>query len=249
MNHDNLKSRNNCAQLLAAMTMAAVIVMLSWASLSHAKVAITLAEPDWEMSFRPLQNSNSTPKLKIDEHALLDQLRPLLNKKSYTKALKLLQNQWPEQASAAMFYIRAQIATQLKQYKNAEQDYLSSIKKHGDYLLARQSLAGLSLSQNHAEKAQQHLAQSIALGGSSAALFGQLGYLNLRFHSAFSSVAAYQRAYALEPQNKHWQQGLLMALSRSGAHLQANSLIDELLEDTPSNSELWLHKANAAMAG
>lgn len=216
-------------------------------STAQAEVKITLPTPNWEMSFKPLSNSSNTPKLSNEEFALIDKVRPLLDKKQYQKAHTELAKLWPEQASAALFYVRAQVLTQLKQYQKAERDYLSSIKLHGDYVLASQSLAGLALSQNQAKKARKYLAETIALGGSSSDLFGQLGYLNLREHSAFSSVAAYQRAYALAPENKHWQKGLLMALSQSGSHLQANALIDELLKDDPNNVELWLHKANAAV--
>ncbi|MBB6523596.1 tetratricopeptide repeat protein [Pseudoteredinibacter isoporae] len=233
-------------QFLNGLVFSLGLVVLSLPA--SADVKISLPEPNWAMSFKPLASGGSNPKLKTEEFPIIDAIRPLLDKKQYSRANTQLKEHWPSEPSAALLYVRAQVLTQLKQYSQAEKDYLKSIKLHGDYMLASQSLAGLALSQNQAGKARQYLAQTIALGGASADLFGQLGYLNLREHSAFSSVAAYQRAYALAPENKHWQKGLLMALSQSRSHLQANSLIDELLRDDPNNRELWLHKANAAIA-
>ncbi|GAA6153621.1 tetratricopeptide repeat protein [Pseudoteredinibacter isoporae] len=224
------------------------VYVIALSAAANASVKISLPEPNWAMSFNPIIRGDGNPTLNSDEFRIIDDLRPLLEKQQYTQAERRLKAQWPSQPSAALLYVRAQVLTQLKQYQQAETDYLQSIQQHGDYLLASQSLAGLALSQNQAEKARKHLAKAIALGGASADLFGQLGYLNLREHSAFSSVAAYQRAYALEPENEHWQKGLLMALSQSGSHLQASSLIDELLNETPNNRELWLHKANAAIS-
>lgn len=225
-----------------------LLYAMMWSSQASAQTSIKLAEPNWNMTFQPLQNSSGAPKLNVEEYPVVDNIRPLLDHAKYPQAMAKLQQQWPATPSAALLYIRAQIATQLQQYARAEQDYRQSIKQHGDYILAWQSLSGLALRQNQHKKSQHNLAKTIALGGSSAALFGQLAYLNLRHHSAFSSVSAYQRAYALEPENKHWQQGLLMSLSKSGAHHQANSLVDELLQQNPDNTELWLHKANAAIA-
>lgn len=227
-----------------------LLFTLSWAGQAYcdANVAIELNQPNWTKSFQPLINSSGAPKLALGEHSIVDAIRPLLDQENYSKALQQLQKQWPEHGSAALLYIRAQIETQLKHHKKATADYQQSITLHGDYILAWQSIAGLALSQNKFKAAQRALSKTIALGGNSASLFGQLGYLNLRFHSAFSAISAYQRAYALEPDNAYWQQGLLMALSQSGAHQQADNLINELLEKQADNPELWLHKANAAVA-
>lgn len=245
-----LKAATVLKRIISHSTML-LVLLLNWASHSNAStstVSIKLSSPNWKMSFQPLLNGSGAPKLVLAEYPIVDKLRVTLDMANYSKAMQQLQQQWPTQGSAALLYIRAQIATQLKQYTKAESDYQQSIKLHGDYILAWQGIAGLALSQNHFDKAQRALAKTIALGGASAPLFGQLGYLNLRFHSAFSAISAYQRAYAMEPENPHWQQGLLMALTRSGAYQQADSLINELLEKQANEPELWLHKANAAMA-
>jgi len=236
----DIKTAAICAALLMLLT-------LLYSQLAQSGVSIKIAEPDWSMNFRPLQQDGGAPKLNIDEYALVDQLRPLLENTNYQQAITTLNKQWPAEPSAALFYIRAQISTQLNHYQSAEQDYQRTMEIHGEFILALQSLAGLSLKQQHHKKAQRYLAKTIALGGASADLFGQLGYLNMRYHSAFSAISAYQRAYSLEPENRFWRQGLLLALSKSGAFDQVNALADELLEKDPNKIELWLHKANAAV--
>ena len=213
-----------------------------------AELKIVLPEPNWRMTFQPVMDARGAPQLAPSETELVHSLRSQLDAGDFAQARQQLLKQWPEQPSAALWYIRAQIEIQVKQYQQAEQSYQQAIATHGPFLLAAQSLAGIYLSQQKLEPAHEQLTLAIELGGASADLYGQLGYLNLQHHSAFSAIAAYQNAYSLAPKNKHWQQGLLLALSKSGAYQQASKLADELLQTQQDDADLWLHKANAALS-
>ncbi len=208
---------------------------------------VKLNPPDWSVSLQTLSSGGSAPTLNTEEFALVDALKTYFSANQYAQAYQHLLKKWPKNPSAALLYIRAQTATQLKKYAAAKKDYEASIQQHGPYLLAAQSLANVAFLQGDEKLAHRYLTQAIALGANNDMVYGQLGYLNLRNHSAFSAVAAYQQAYTLAPEKKQWQQGLLLALSRAGAYHQARAMVDELLQRDVNNRELWLHRANAAL--
>lgn len=214
---------------------------------ANTSVNISLSPVDWKQAFKPIHHGGDAPQLIANEAELLKAIKPLLGQRNYLVAFNALQQRWPDNPSAALLYIRAQIATQLKKYQQAEDDYQASMTSFGPYLLACQSLAGVQLALNKEKEARDSLVKAISLGGQNASLYGQLAYLNLRNHSAFSAVDAYQRAYTLEPDNKNWQQGLLISLSSSGSAKQASALINELLKANVNDQQLWLHKANAEL--
>lgn len=237
--HDRLKALIKMIAPIALLLLSSVVF--------SAQTQVKLAPPDWNITLKALQFSAAAPKLVNEEFALVNKLRPLFNEGKFTQAMAIMNEEWPQTPSAALLFVRAQTAVQLKQYARAERDYLASIESNGDYLQASQALAQLAFLRGDEAKARKYLVQAIELGGKSANLYGQLGYLNLKLFNAFSAVSAYQQAYSLEPQRLEWQQGLLLALNRSGAYRQALALVDALLQSRSDDSDLWLHKANAAM--
>lgn len=214
---------------------------------AQSRSKVTLSPPDWSVKLQTLNTGGSAPTLNSEEYILVDALKKDFAAGRYSRAYQFMLENWPDKPSAALLYIRAQTAVQLKKYQAAVSDYKASVKQHGPYLLAAQSLANVAFLQGDEVRARQYLTEAIALGANSDIIYGQLAYLNLRHHSAFSAVSAYQKAYALAPEKSQWQQGLLIALNRAGAHYQARALVDELLESDGSNRQLWLHRANAAL--
>jgi Tfp pilus assembly protein PilF len=113
---------------------------------------------------------------------------------------------------------------------------------------AHRTLAALYLQTKQLKKAQQHLTSAIKNGVQDAQFFGQLAYINLNQYSPWSAIAGYQQALLLEPQNLQWKKGLLYALQRAGNNQAALTMVDELINASPDDKDLWLQRAQITLA-
>lgn len=183
-------------------------------------------------------------EIKPEESEIAYQLKSLLQRKQFDTALVQLIAYNGGRHSLALQLLKAQIYFQMEQYENAEQAYLSVLSKMPDLVRAHYDLGQLYMVTEDHKSARKHFAKCVSLGKNDALVHGQLGFLNLKLHNAWSAINAYQAALVLEPESMQWKQGLLAAFSQANMHDNALTLVDEMLQQEQRSQSLWLHRAN-----
>lgn len=224
-----------------ALLMMALISPASYASVTVSKPSITV-----DFSREPLLKREAT--FSDSEARVLAKIQPLLEKQQYAKTLKQLKANQPTESSAAYDFLLGQLAFSQQDTRTAETYFLSALKKQPYFVRAHDNLGILYLQKNQYQKAKHHLTQSISLGGANGRLYGYLGYIHLQSENYQGATAAYQQAALLDPEDKSWQQGLLQSYVASGANSQAKSMLEPMLEKSPTDAQLWLLRANIALS-
>src|SRR5690606_23602385 len=182
-----------------------------------------------------------------EEYETAERLRTMLDSDQRDAVLKELEAFYDIELSPAMLTLKAQIYFSLKMYDKAEAAYLVVLKRSPQLIRAHSDLAQLYLFKEDFKNARKYFANAVAFGSNEALIHGQLGYLNLTLHGPYSAISEYQKAMALEPENKQWQQGLLAALTQAKMYEAAQALLQELLAKRPNEPELWLNQAALAL--
>jgi len=175
------------------------------------------------------------------------QVQTLITQDNKTTLLEILKNRSMEEDSAALLLLRGQVYLKLKDYKQAEKALVAALQKAPNFALAHRSLSIVYLFNKSYKKARKHLTSTLEFGVSDAQVYGQLAYIHLQLNQAASAISGYQYALLLEPENRQWKQGLLYALIETQALDQAQSIVDEMLQDDNENSQLWLQRAQIAL--
>ncbi|MEM9183609.1 MAG: tetratricopeptide repeat protein [Pseudomonadota bacterium] len=215
-------------------------------SASLAQLTVTVPEP--QAIFKPLAPVvwDTEPSIPGEEIALAQELGALVRQQDYRGALALLESQ-ETPVSAAFEMLRAQLYSTLDERGAAIEAYRAALKLAPDFTRAHAGLGTLYLIEGQYDEAQQHLADAVRLGAGDAQTFGQLGYLNIKLGNPWGAVSGYQQALLLQPKNRQWRSGLLLALTESGNESGASALIDQMLTENPSDSMLWQQRANLAL--
>mgnify|MGYP003647601607 CR=1 FL=1 len=182
-----------------------------------------------------------------EEYETAERLRALLENNKRDEVLKELNTFYDLELSPAMLTLKAQVYFSLKMYDEALSTYQAVLARKPELVRVHADLGQLYLIRQDYNNAREHFAKAITFGSNSALILGQLGYINLMQHGAFSAISAYQQAMALEPNNLQWQQGLLAALTQAKMYPAAQALLQELIEKRPNDAQLWLNKAALAL--
>jgi len=212
---------------------------------AHINVELTPPSFTFELSnvIAPINNV----KLAPNEFNLSKEIKPLLNEKKYSQALVLLEAN-NNKKSTALLLMTGQVYLAAKYPKKAERTLLNVLKESPNLVSVHRTLAALYLQEKQLKKAQHHLTESIKNGVQDPQFFGQLAYINLNKNSPWSAISGYQQALLLEPNNIQWKQGLLYALQRAGNNQAALNMVDELINDKPTDKKLWLQRAQITLA-
>ena len=214
-----------------------------------ASINVKLAEPKWEFLLEQVavQDSQTQAQLASTESRFAARLQPLLAAQDHQAILNAFTERDIEQDSAALRQLRGQVLISLKQYAEAEKALTSALQLMPDLALAHRSLSMVYMVNKDYRKAQQHLTRTIELGVADAQVYGQLAFVNLQLHQGASAISGYQTALFLEPNSPQWQQGLLYALINAQSFSQAQALLDEMLQQQPTNADLWLQRGQIAL--
>lgn len=177
------------------------------------------------------------------EIEMAETFKEMLSRDDKQAVLTELDQYFDLELSVALLHLKAQVYFSLEEYQRAETLLKTVLLRMPELVRAHSDIGTLYLIQDNFKQAQAHFAKAISLGERSPQIYGQLGYLNLRLHSAHSAVSAYQNALMIEPDNFQWQQGLLAALTQANQFDSAIALANEMLKSHSNNQELWLNRA------
>ena len=212
-----------------------------------ANINVKLTSPQWEFLLKNEPWGESDTQFLPGERSYARQVQTLITQDNKTALLDILKNRNMEEDSAALLLLRGQVYLKLKDYKQAEKALVAALQKAPNFALAHRSLSIVYLFNKSYKKARKHLTSTLEFGVSDAQVYGQLAYIHLQLNQAASAISGYQYALLLEPENRQWKQGLLYALIETQALDQAQSIVDEMLQDDNENSQLWLQRAQIAL--
>ncbi|MDT8397404.1 MAG: tetratricopeptide repeat protein [Pseudomonadales bacterium] len=230
------------------------MVLLGLDSAIAAELQISLPEPEWLLAPVSQPLTQREAGLQPREQGLATRLSPLLTAADYPAALKVIEAEIDPDSlnpyakfSPGLNFVIGQILLATEQTDRAEAALLAALQQLPDFVRAHQALGLLYLRAERYVKAREHISKAATLGGTNAALFGYLGYVNQQTNNFWGAIGAYQQALMLEHDNRQWQQGLLYALMETRQFGSALALVDELLALNDSEPGLWLYRARIAL--
>jgi len=236
-----------------ALLVGATFLLTSLCSGAHeaSNIAIITEAPHFSFIIENNLSPRHQDKLSPQEAELAQQITPLLKAQAHQDILDLIKAyQPPDQVkrSAALWLMQGQLHLTLNQPADAEHALNQALTLSPNLVRAHRTLATLYVQQKQYNKAQQHLAKAIINGMQDPQLFGQLAYINLNQGAPWSAIAGFQQALLLQPHHQPWKKGLLYALQQSGDHQTALTMVNELLNTSPTDKNLWLQRAQLSIA-
>jgi tetratricopeptide (TPR) repeat protein len=189
--------------------------------------------------------SEAEPKLIGEElQFYTNKIVPLLQE-DRKKALPLLEARAQQPGSSAQFdYLLGSIQFENEDLTNAVKNFENALGKAKDFRRAQKSL-GLALARSERyEEAIKPLVRTITLGGADGGVYGVLGFCYLNQGRFASAEGAYKQALVFDPEKKDFKLALVRCAIGSGNFDYALALLDELLQQYPTQENLWTLQAN-----
>jgi tetratricopeptide (TPR) repeat protein len=149
--------------------------------------------------------------------------------------------------SATVLYLIGQVYLQLERTVPAEAALKAALVPLPDYLRVHESLGILYVREERYAEAREHLARAAELGLNTAGLHKTLGFINLQTANYWGAISAYQQALTMDQDDRGAQSALLSALDKTNQYSAALSLVEQMLQDTPDNPDLWLWRAHLSL--
>lgn len=196
------------------------------------------------------------PKVDQEEARVIAELSEILSQGRFKEGEKHLLNfiqdrkspadpsQESKDVSAALIFTLGNLYYQNGRVADGEQAYKIAIKRFPEYRRAHKNLALLYARSERLEQALPHLMKAIDLGESDHLTFGLLGHAMLEQEKAMAAEAAFRQAYMLKPDEKDWKVGLAKALLTKEDWEQAASIMQTLIDESPSDPTFWMQQAN-----
>jgi len=192
-------------------------------------------------------HSQLEPKLGEEDSEFFRTLLAVMEANVEQGATLLEQRITPD-SSAALDFMLGTVSMQLGDMEKAVGSYESAIRKFPNFMRAYKNLGIAYTQSDQLEKAVGALVKGMELGGADGISYGLLGYCYLDMENFSAALNAYSLAIAFQPDSKDWKLGKVRSLIEMEAYKQTAGLIAELIKDQPTNHELYLYKANIALA-
>jgi tetratricopeptide (TPR) repeat protein len=154
----------------------------------------------------------------------------------------------PDTISASVLYVVGHSYFSLQRYGPAEIAFKLVLDALPNHVRAHESLAMLYLRTERYPDARVHLEKLAELGRNTSHVHSARGYLEQKMQRYWFAADAFQKALVLAPEDRGAQRGLLLALTETREHAKAKALVEQLLSDEPDDRDLWLYRAQIALA-
>lgn len=125
------------------------------------------------------------------------------------------------------------------------QYYNVAVIAHPKYRRAWRNLGLVHVRMEKFDEARKAFARVIVLGGGDADTYGLLGHCYANLGNHLPAESSYRMANMLAPDQISWKMGLVRSFLLQKRYPDAVALCGKLLEDDPTNAQLWLFQANA----
>ncbi len=187
------------------------------------------------------------PEMTETEYALYEKVIPMISAQPEF-ALKLLEGMVGEADSSAAFeFVLGNVYFEQKRYDDAETHFKAATTKFATFVRAWDNLGVLYFTTERYAEAVPCFTKAIILGEAEPRLFGLLGYCLLKSDNPLAAEAAYLQAFALDPKNSDWIEGLLNTYLGSQQYARAETLLRQLVRLKPKESRFWLLLGNVLL--
>lgn len=185
------------------------------------------------------------PRVTRDERETMQEVLELISSDKLDEAAEMLREHRGDAASAVFDFTLANIHFQQEDLERAAELYEVAVEKHQKFRRAWSNLGKIHVRRGDFEKAVPALSRVIELGGGDGLTYGLLGYAHASTENHMPAETAYRRAILLDSETMDWKLGLARSLFQQNRYAEVASLLDRLIADNPSRSDLWLLQANA----
>lgn len=188
------------------------------------------------------------PTMSEEEYSLYESVIPMA-KLQPEFALRLLEGMVGESETSAAFDLAlGNVYFEQERFEDAETQYLEAVRKFPNFVRGWDNLGVLYFSTKRFAEAAPCFSKVVALGGWEARTFGLQGYCLAQSGNPVAAELAYMQAYAIEPDNPDWIEGLLHLLLRSKQFDRAEPLLKQLTKLEPENSPYWIMLAKVLIS-
>lgn len=183
------------------------------------------------------------PRFELDEQEFYSGIREIIFD-SPAEAINQLENYISDSSGAVMYFTLGALYYQEGYNSKAIANYEKAIEKFPDYRRAHRNLGILLSQEGEYEKSIKRLTKTIQLGDADSLVYGLLGvgYAGMNQHLAAES--SFRIAIISEPESIDWQLGLVRSYLAQEKYIDAQKLLESLLEKSPDSEKLWSLHAN-----
>lgn len=179
------------------------------------------------------------PEMTETEHALYEKIVPMVATQPEL-ALKLLESMMAAtDTSPAFDFVLGNVYFEQKKLTEAEARYKRAVGKFPTFIRAWDNLGVLYYTVGRYADAVPCFSKVITLGEWLPRNLGLMAYCLAQSGNSLAAEMAYTQAYALEPTNTDWIEGLLSTYLDSGQVAQAESLLRQLVRLKPREIHFW----------
>jgi tetratricopeptide (TPR) repeat protein len=191
------------------------------------------------------EKTDIEPGVNLIEQKAMQEIVEFMQEDELDKAVKLLEKNRGEEASAVFDFTLANIHFQREELERAAEVYKVAIGKHDNFRRAWRNLGLIHIRLEDYAGAATALTKVIELGGGDRLMYGLLGYTYSFLENHISAETAYRMAILLDPETLDWKMGLARSLFRQKSYAEAAALCAELIAMYPGREDLWMLQANA----
>ncbi len=189
-------------------------------------------------------DTDRTPSISTDESAVFQAIAPLIESNP-REAIRQLQVATTPTSSGAMNFTLGNLFLQESQVDQARREYREAIRKFPNFLRAYKNLGIAAVQANDFTEARTMLLKTIELGGVGDDVYGLLGYIYMNQSNPSAALIAYEQALFFKPSSRDWRLGRVQALSELGRSEDVIGTIDQLIQEFPTMTSLYMMQANA----
>ena len=192
-----------------------------------------------------LSETDIEPKINDRERKQMMKVLDLISMDNMDAAAKELEGTVDESLSAVFDFTLGNVYFQTEQLDKAIEPYKNAVAKFPKFRRAWKNLGLVYIRLEQYFEASEALSEFISLGGGDSLTYGLLGFAYSATNNSISAESAYRMATLLDPKTLDWKMGLAKSFFKQERFGEAVALCDQLIEQYPDRSDLWMLQANA----
>ncbi len=189
-------------------------------------------------------DSRIEPRITVDEESYLDEASQQVAADNREGAIKSLASSSILDESPALLFSLATFEFEEGDHESAKTHFLEAIELFPNFRDAHRNLAIVFVQQEDIENAIKHLSRALELGSRESITMGLLGYCHAVQEHHQASLDAYRLAALTQPSERQWKIGEAQALQALERPREAASILQQLIDDDPSDLNIWLVQAD-----
>lgn len=221
-----------------------VFLLLNLVCFSEMQAANNWLRPDFRQLFDHTFtfDAETEPEINREDRDFLKELQPLFENQ-LVSAIQKLEARVSEHPDPALLYYLGGFYLRENNPRQAQISFAKAIEQFPNFRRAWLNLGISYLEQGDYHDAIDAAGNALRYGSNNPEVYGMLGYSHLNLSSYRAALTAYENASMLDENNPQWLQGIAQCLFELGRYHDAQSVIEQLLEDNNDPQNLLVLKA------